>query len=230
MKKSISILVICILSINLNAQTKKEKEKPFGSWSAEIGYLISTNSTNTKDTKPLFAGNGLNAGVNYRWGNTLGIKSTLGFNGGKTNEKEIVSFAKTFEGNGFTAISSYSKSWSQFNFAAGPSIFLGKNYKGEISVLGGVRMGSERNIKIDLYDAAVFYKNVYNVTEKKVKPFWEVGASYQVANIKNIGFGIKGSYGSNGVSFGIVAWDWMACCAVKCKACPGLIPSKVIEK
>jgi hypothetical protein len=201
-----------------------------GNFSLDLGYLISSNNKNENENKPLFAGSGFSAGLNYRYGSRLGITGRVGYTGGSRNENNLKEFASTltkapwvYKTTGFT------KTWSQVNFAAGPSIFLGKKYKGEISVIGGISMGSESKIKIDLYDAAVFYKNVYDVTEKKTKLFWEVGGNYRIANIKKIGLGIKGTYGSNGVTVGIVAWDWMACCAVKCKACPGLNPSKAIE-
>jgi hypothetical protein len=206
------------------------KPGPFGIFSIDAGYLGSSNAKNINDKKPLFAGNGLSVGLNYRYGSKLGVTGRVGYTGGSRNESNLKEFASKFNtGPWVYKTTGFTKSWSQFNFAAGPSIFLGKKYKGEISIIGGVSMGSESNIKIDLYDANTYYKTVYDVTEKKVKTYWEVKGSYQLLNVKKIGIGLKGSYGSNGVSVGIVAWDWMACCAVKCKACPGLIPSKIIE-
>jgi hypothetical protein len=220
MKKVYAILTFSILTVIVNAQTK---QKPFGSWSAELGYLISTNNTNTKNTKPLFASNGINAALNYRWGKTLGIKTSLGFNGGKTNDKEILSFAKTFGGNGFTAISSFSKSWNQMNLLVGPSVLLGKRGRLELNLQGGMGyMLSANNLKIDLYDATTFAKNVFNVESKSITPMWNIGGSYYLNKLsKNVAMKINAGFGSNGGTIGIALMDTRGCMlCLCCRFCP----------
>jgi hypothetical protein len=202
--------------------------------SIDAGYLFSSNSKNNSDTKTLFAGNGLSAGLNYRYGGKIGITGRIGYAGGSRNESNLQEFASTFVVSPWVyKTTGFTKSWSQFNFAAGPSVFFGKSYKGEISVLGGVSMGSESNIKIDLYDAAVFYKNVYNVKEKKMKPFWEVGGSYRIFTGKQMTLGLKGSYGVNGGTIGIniTSFCVQCCCQKGDLNCCANMPksSKIIE-
>jgi hypothetical protein len=216
MKKVYAILTFSILTVIVNAQTK---QKAFGSWSAELGYLISTNSTNTKNTKPLFASNGINAGVNYRWGSTLGIKISLGFNGGKTNDKEILSVAKTFGGNGFTAISSFSKSWNQMNVLVGPSLQFGKGGRIEANIQAGIGyfLGNNK-LKIDLYDVNTFVKNVYNKESKNIVPLWNISANYipKIIFKKNIGLKIFAGFGSNGGTIGVgISSFCVQCCCIK---------------
>jgi Outer membrane protein beta-barrel domain len=225
MKKVYAILTFSILTVIVNAQTK---QKAFGSWSAELGYLISTNSTNTKNTKPLFASNGINAGVNYRWGKTLGIKTTLGFNGGKTNAKEILSFAKTFERNGFTAISNFNKSWNQLNFMMGPSYIIDR--KGRLILSGlfgiGYNLGTS-NLNIDLYDANTFVKNTYSSKSNNVTPIWGVEGSYGLFKINNkFRCDVKMGFGTNGGTVGIVLSDIIRCCMECCRLCMCPPPSK----
>lgn len=219
MKQLFTLLAICILSINVNAQIKKEKQKPFGSWSADIGYLISTNSSNTKNTKPLFAGNGINGGVNYRWGKTLGVKTTIGFNGGKTNEKEILSFAKTLESNGLTSVSSFSKSWNQLNVLVGPSFQFGKGGRIEANIQAGIGYFLGNNtINVDLYDANTFVKNVYSIESKNIVPQWNISANYipKIIFKKNIALKIYAGFGSNGGAIGIgISSFCVPCCCQK---------------
>lgn len=185
--------------------TTDNKSKMFSVFSVDAGYLGSANANNNKDSKPLFAGSGVSAGLNYRYGAKWGIAGRIGYAGGSLSESNLNEFASTLTKAPWVyKITGFTKSWSQVNFAVGPSIFFGKNYKGEISVIGGVSMGSESKLKIDLYDANTFYKNVYDVTEKKVKAYWEVGGSYRVAKIaNNILILLKASYGANGGFVGI---------------------------
>ncbi len=197
--------------------TANNKAKMFGVYSVDAGYLGSANANNKKDSKPLFAGSGLSAGLNYRYGAKWGIAGRIGYAGGSRNESNLKEFASTFNtGPWVYKTTGFTKSWSQFNFAVGPSIFFGKQYKGELSAIVGVSTGSQSNIKIDLYDAAVFYKNVYNVTEKKVKAFWEVGGSYRVVTGKRMTFGLRASYGTNGGTIGINITSFcVQCCCQK---------------
>jgi hypothetical protein len=193
------------------------KPGPFGIFDIDAGFLGSANVKNMEDSKPLFAGNGLSVGLSYRYGSRLGITGRVGYIGGSRNESNLKEFASTltkapwvYKTTGFT------KTWSQVNFAAGPSIFLGKKYKGEISVIGGVSMGSESHIKIDLYDVNTFYKNVYDVSEKKVKPYWELGGSYRVVTGKKMTLGLRASYGVNGGTFGVNITSFcVPCCCQK---------------
>ena len=207
-----------------STNTTENKAKMFSVFSVDAGYLGSANANNNKESKPLFAGSGLSAGLNYRYGAKWGITGRIGYAGGSRSQSNLNDFASTLTKAPWVyKITGFTKTWSQVNFAAGPSIFLGKNYKGEISIVGGVSMGSESKIKIDLYDANTFYKNVYDVTEKKMKVFWEVGGSYSFAKIsKRSVFGIKGSYGSAGGSFGFIfSITEQVCVGAPCFRCQG---------
>jgi hypothetical protein len=183
----------------------KAASKSFGILSFDAGYLASTNAKNAKESKPLWAGSGVALRVNYRYGGTVGVVGSVGYAGGSRNEENLNEFASTFNtGPWVYKTSGFTKTWSQVNFAAGPSILLGKKYQGELNAVVGVSMGSESNIKIDLYDAAVFYKNVYNAKEKSTKLFWEVGGSYRIVALSNkLGLSLKGSYGANGGTVGV---------------------------
>ncbi|MBL7772757.1 MAG: outer membrane beta-barrel protein [Chitinophagaceae bacterium] len=221
MKLVIISSALLLLTFFSNAQTKTTKQQPFGSWSADLGYLISTNSTNTKNTKPIFGGNGINAGVNYRWGKTLGIKTTLGFNGGKTNEKEILSFAKTFETNGLTAVSSYSKSWNQLNLLVGPSYIIGK--QGRLIFSGQFGIGYNLNssdLKVDLFDANTFVKNAFSTKSKNLIPLWKIEGSYGLFKINNrFRCDVNAGVGTNGGTVGIAFSDIIRCCLECCRLC-----------
>lgn len=216
--KQFKILIIALLFVQIQVYSQTN-QKPFGSWSADLGYLISTNSNNTKNTKPLFAGNGINAGVNYRWGSTLGIKTTLGFNGGKTNDKEILSFAKSFEGNGFTSVSSYSKSWNQINVLVGPSLQFGKGGRIEANIQAGIGYFLGNNIvKVDLYDANTFVKNAYSMENKNIVPLWNISANYipKIIFKKNMALKIFAGFGSNGGTIGVgISSFCVQCCCQK---------------
>ncbi len=209
MKKILTIITITILAFQVNAQTANKsnrKGNSFGYWSADVGYLLSGNATNNKENKSLFTGNGYSVGLGYRYGDRWGIGAKAAYTGGSTNENNVNDFARTLVQEPFVyKISGSINNWSQFNFAAGPSVFLDKNYKFEVSAVGGISTGSARNIKIDRYDTDVYLNTVYEANEKSVKPFWEVGASYSFAKIaKRTVMGIKGSYGSNGGTIGVI--------------------------
>ena len=172
----------------------------YGILSAEVGYLISTNNTNTKDNKPLFAGNGQSAGICYRWGRKYGIYSTLAYQGGKTDETSMYAFAETLVESPFTyKITGWQKTWSRFNFAVGPSIFIDNKNKIELTAVGGIGFGKESSLTIDEYDAQTKVGTVYNVTQKSVIAFWDIGVRYRV--YKRIS--VKGSFGSNGATAGV---------------------------
>jgi hypothetical protein len=233
MKKMLTMAVMIITVFNANAQTTKKDSKPlwagngkkaFGIWSFDAGYLGSSNAKNAKESKPLWAANGYSAAVGYRYGDRWGITGRLGYAGGKTSSKNAQTFANTLVTPPYTAkVTGLKSSWSQVNFAVGPSVLLGEKYKGEISVAGGISTGAARNIKVDRYDANTFVNTVYNVTEKKVKPFWEVGASYQIADIsKRSALGLKASYGANGGVIGLVLQIASSDChQAPCFRCPG---------
>ncbi len=224
MKKILTIAIIVFAALQLNAQ-KNNTSKNFGIWSIDAGYLGSANAKNTKESKPLFAGNGLSTGLAYRYGNRWGITGRADYATGKTNNKNAQAFANTLVTAPFTAkVSGLKTNWSQVNIAIGPSVFLVEKYKAEVNVIVGISTGSARNIRIDRYDAQTFVNTVFEATEKRVKPFWEVGGSYRLATIGKTAFRIKGSVGSLGMSVGLNI-DMMACrqnpkCMCMLGACP----------
>ena len=258
MKKILSIIVMVVMITQANAQSASAMHCPQGMhyegttcvpdvlpasankterwgdrWgivSVEVGYLLSANKTNTKTNKPLFAGNGVNAGIAYRWGDRWGIAGKTAYTGGKTDEASMQAFAKTLVSSQNTyKINGGKRNWSQINVAVGPSVMLGKkHYRGEINAIGGVGFGKKNTLTIDKYDAQTKVGTVYTGKQKSVVPFWEVGAKYLVAKVgKNLGMSLKGSYGSNGGTIG-VSFAIYSCWACQCcKFCPfGCPPPK----
>ena len=193
--------MVCVPDVPYPTTNKTNQNgRGYGILSADVGYLISTNNTNNKDNKPLFAGNGQSAGITYRWGGRYGIYATVAYQGGKTDETSMYAFAKTLVSSPFTyKITGWQKTWSRINVAVGPSIFLDKNNKAELAVVGGVGFGKESTLIIDKYDAQTKVGTVYNITQKSVMPFWEIGARYRV--YKRVS--LKSSFGSNGASAGV---------------------------
>ena len=59
--------------------------------------------------------------------------------------------------------------------------------------------GKESSLTIDEYDAQTKVGTVYNVTQKSVIAFWDIGVRYRV--YKRIS--VKGSFGSNGATAGV---------------------------
>lgn len=229
MKKIILFFIVVTATMQIHAQTAAKGSGTvvrggFGIWSFDIGYLASGNAKNYKESKPLFASNGYAAALNYRWGDRYGIAGKASYTGGKTSEKNAQTYASSLVTTPFTAkIAGLKTNWSQFNIAAGPSVMLGKNFKGEISAVGGVGFGSGNTVTIDKYDAQTKVGTIFTATEKKVKPFWEVGVGYQVADIsKRSALGIKASYGANGGIIGLVLQIADSDCHnVICYRCPG---------
>jgi hypothetical protein len=210
--------------------TNTTENKPiinFGMLSIDFGYLISSNSKNDNANKALFAGNGIDARINYRYGKKIGIIGTLGYLSGSTNTTEINTFSKKLEPNGFrTVTTGIQKRYTQFLIAVGPSILLGPKRRLELYTKGGINYQAiSSNLKIDLYDANVFVKNLYSAESKKILPYWEVGGSHKIGNIKRTGVGFFGKYGSNGLTFGfnITLQDCRGAPCYKCQQ-PGCCP------
>lgn len=177
----------------------------FGMLSFDLGYLISSNSKNENESKALFAGNGIDARVNYRYGKKIGIIGTLGYLSGSTDVTEINIFSKKLEENGFRIVTTgIQKRYTQFLIAVGPSILLGPKRKLEFYTKGGINyQATSSSLKIDLYDANVFVKNLYTAKINSLLPFWEAGGTYKVGNIKRTGVSFFGKYGSNGITVGV---------------------------
>ena len=226
MKKTIIIVIIIwITALQIFAQNKS---KPYGFWSANVEYLISSNNKNMKGNKPLFAGNGFNTGIGYRWGDRLGFASKASYISGQNSNSSIETFAKTLVSNPFTyKINGLQKNWSQMNLAIGPSIMIGKNhYRGEINAVGGIVLNKKTTISIDKYDGNLKLATVYNAEQKGIMPFWEIGARYWVAKLsKNIGLDLKGGFGSNGGTIGLSFRDIRGCYRCRCcRICPDGCP------
>jgi hypothetical protein len=215
----------CIPNEDLPDKMPKDRPhrigKSFGMVSFDLGYLVSTNSKNAKEEIPLFTGNGIDARVNYRYGKTFGIRSSLGFVTGKTNLTEIGTFAKKFEGNGLTSVTTgVQKNFSQFIVALGPSVYLGPKRKLEFYAQGGLGFQAKASkLKVDLYDAKTFVRNVYYAESKSLTPYWEVGGSYKLGNIKRAGVGFFGRFGSNGGTVGVNI-TMSDCRGAPCYRCP----------
>lgn len=212
MKKILSIVVMAFAALQPQAQSTAKGgtviRGGYGIWSADIGYLVSANAKNSKESKPLWAGNGYAASLNYRWGDRFGIAGKAGYSGGKTNEKNAQAFASSLVTSPFTAkVSGLKTNWSQVNVAAGPSLLFGKNHEGEINAVGGIGFGSGNKVSIDKYDAQTKVGTIFTATEKKIKPYWEVETKYQVAKIGKGGICVRASYGTYGAAAGL-AYRW----------------------
>ena len=215
MKKLFSIITIIIAALQVNAQSTTTDSGADGFFTFDAGYLSSTNKTNSDISKPLFAGDGITAGIAYRYGYRLAppyrsgrrgaLMGKISYTGGKTDENALNSFSQSLVTKPYSAVVAGNESnWSRINVVAGPSIGLGKNYRTEIAVLGGIAYNPNPNsVSIDKYDSKSKVGSAYGVTENKITPYWEVNASYRVTRIGNIGLGLKGSYGSNGAAVGV---------------------------
>jgi hypothetical protein len=197
------------MALQVNAQSAKKDDirvrGGFGIWGFDAGFLGSANAKNSKDSKPLWAGNGYSAGLAYRYGDRWGITGRAGYAGGKTNTINAQTYANTLVSSPYTAkIAGLKSNWSQLNIASGPSVLLGKKYQAEVNATGGISISSARTIRIDRYDAQTFVNTVFEATEKKIKPYWEVAAAYQLPFGKGR-MGLKAAYGNNGVSVGLRA-------------------------
>ena len=118
MKKVIFVMLLSTLSfLQVNAQGKYFNHHFF----ANVDYLASSNATNSKASKPLFAGNGTSAGIAHRWGGRYGIYSTMQFASGALNTKGLTSFGASFQSPSPIETKYTNKKWSQFKIMTGPT-------------------------------------------------------------------------------------------------------------
>ena len=177
----------------------------------------------------MFVGNGFNTGFGYRWGDKWGLTGKVAFTVGQTNEKRIETFAKTLVSSPFIyKVNGKQKVWSQINVAIGPSLMFGKNNKGEIYTIGGIGLNKQNSITIDKYDGNVKLATVFNSEQKKISPFWEIGASYKLIQKGLIGLNLIGIVGSNGGTIGLSMRICHGCEGLNCKCC-GNCGKKYVE-
>jgi hypothetical protein len=219
--KKILLIALTSFSLTLHAQGQKDQVKNYGLMDLNVGYLFSTNTKNVETGRPLFAGNGINANVNYRYGRTFGIVTSLSFSLGSINEKNAQNYGSSLVSSPFTAVTTIGKkNWNQTGIMAGPSFIFGKRYM-EINAKFGVGFNNSNEISIDKYDGQTKVGSIFYAQQKSIIPVWEIGANILGTRIgKNSFWTFKTSYGSNGVSVGVnITAITSSCC---CAACLGM--------
>lgn len=214
MNKLTVIIAILFTTLQITAQTTK----PYSNFSVQTGYLLSSNTNNAKESKPLFAGNGFTIGASSRYGKAFGIQSTVQFTGGSIDKTALSDFAKTKAGYANYTLEQKSNSWSQLAIMTGPS--FQKFAKFPFSIDAQVGFGFNPNPNTILIKESEQF-NYFSATEKNIVPVWDVNAQVSLFKIlKKIDLGLRVSYGSNGGSLSIVAADIYAiCCRQTGKCC-----------
>lgn len=210
-KNTFITMLLLVVTMSFAQKTAETTSQPYHQFSLDASYLISSNSENAKESKPLFAGNGINIGLNYRWGDCWGIASRVGFASGSVNQSGLQALA-----DGWIPVppkyrSEQTKSnWSQLSVMTGPSVKLGKNHAFEFNALAGIGFNPSLNtIRIDAYDQDVYLNTVYVAKDKSVVGLWQVNAKYNILKpTKNSFLGVNVGYGSNGLNIGI-SYDYV---------------------